>query len=513
VTSVCLGMIVRDAETVVERCIRSCLPLVDRAVIIDTGSVDNTMQIVRDTIDGLPVTYLESDWVGHNVNRTELLEKTRASGADYTLMPDADMELIQEGPLRELTKDEYLIPIRDRGLVYPLPLLTSNTKRFFYAGVAHAYLACEDAPTEGELLEEIAFWDHGGGGGRPGKIERDRDLLSLEVGKNPADRRSWFYLAQSFRDLDQHDEAIAAYKIRAQLGGWSEEVYQSLYNAGMLLSEHVNFYDGAKLLLAAAEMKQNRAEALRALAGCATSVANKIPFPRDEVLFVEPHAYTASQPTLESVTVEVPPAPDLNPRSRRKKRAKLTPANVSAIIVTRGNVDLEPCLAELPYDDVIVWDNNEREHDYKCFGRYAAIPEAKNPVVYFQDDDIIFTAHQELLAAYEPGVLVANMDNDWYQGYYQGLTVLPGAGSICDADMAADAFGQYLDEHPFDDALLTFGDHAFGILSPSKVVDLGFEVREFADAPDRLYQQPGSTERKWAMIRRAHALKETAVAA
>ena len=508
-------MIVRDAETVVERCIKSCLPLVDRAVIIDTGCVDNTIQVIKDTLGDLPATFYESEWVGHAHNRTELLAKARESGADYCLMPDADMELIQERPLRELDMDEYMIPIKDRGLVYPLPLLTSNKKKFFYAGVAHAYLASEDAPTQGVLLDEIAFWDHGGGGGRPGKIERDRELLSQAIGENPADRRSWFYLAQSFRDLDQHEEAIAAYKIRASLGGWSEEVYQALYQAGMLMSEYVNFYEGAKMLLAAAEMKQNRAEALRALAGCATSVANKIPQPKDEVLFVEPGAYTAAQIEMAEVLPleQMPPLPDLKPRSRRKKRAVLTPANVSAIIVTRGDKDLTPCIETLPYDDIVVYDNSKREHDYKCFGRYAAIPDVKNPVVYWQDDDIIFTKHEELLAAYEPGLVVANMDEAWHQGYYQGLTVLVGAGSLCDAELPAETFARYLAEYPFDDELLTFGDHAFGILTPSKVIDLGFEVRDFADDADRLYQQPGSTDRKWAMIRRAHALKEQAVAA
>ena len=188
-----------------------------------------------------------------------------------------------------------MLPIRDRGLVYPLPLLTSTKRDFSYHGVAHAYLTCSDGPSEGVLLESVALFDHGGGGSRPGKIERDAELLAAEVGKNPADARSWFYLAQSYRDLDEVDKAIAAYKIRAGLGGWDEEVYQALYQAGVLMCRHVNFYEGVKLLVAAAGMKQNRAEALRAMAGAAEAVANKIPLPRDEVLFVEHGAYTAKE--------------------------------------------------------------------------------------------------------------------------------------------------------------------------------------------------------------------------
>ena len=300
-------------------------------------------------------------------------------------------------------------------------------------------------------------------------------------------------------------EAIAAYKMRASLGGMQGEVYQSLYQAGMLMCEHVNFYEGAKLLMAAAEMKHNRAEALRALAGCSTSVANKIPYPENEVLFVERGAYTAKPPAPP-----VPPKPDLSPTGKFGRRAKITAKDVSAIIVTRGNVDLDPILATLPYSDVIVWDNSKREHDYKVFGRYAAIPEAKNGVIYWQDDDIIFDSHHDLLAAYEPGKVVANMDQPWIQGAgYDDLLVLMGAGSLCDTDIPAEVFARYLAQHPFDDDLLLEADFAFGVLAPWKRVDLGYRVREFADDADRLYTQPGQTERKWNMIRRCQELLET----
>lgn len=474
-------MIVRDAEETLERCIKSCLPLVDRAVIIDTGSTDKTMEVAKAALGDLPVSFFESEWVGHAHNRSELLERARESGADYTLMPDADMELLQEGPLRDLEKDEYMVPIKDRGLVYPLPLLVSNSKRFYYAGVAHAYLACHDQPSEGEVLEEIAFWDHGGGGHREGKIERDRDLLAAEVGKNPMDARSWFYLAQSFRDLDQVNEAIFAYKVRSNLGGWSEEVYQALYQAGMLLSAHVNFYEGAKFLIAAAEMKQNRAEALRALAGCANAVADKIPQPKDEMLFVEPGAYTYK-----------PPEP------------KIGADEVSAVIVTRGDVDLAPVLEALPYEDIVVWDNSVRD-DLKIYGRYEALKECKHDIIFTVDDDVIFTNHDALLAAYKPGMITANMDPSW-AAVYDRETALIGAGALWDKNLPALAFEKYLAEHPFDEDFRIVCDVVFGSLTPFQIVDLGYEVRPFADDPDRLYHQPGQTERKFEFIRRAKAL-------
>lgn len=40
--TICLTMIVKDEAAVIERCLESALPLIDRYLIVDTGSTDNT---------------------------------------------------------------------------------------------------------------------------------------------------------------------------------------------------------------------------------------------------------------------------------------------------------------------------------------------------------------------------------------------------------------------------------------------------------------------------------------
>ena len=42
------------SEAVIERCLRSAIPHIDHWTIADTGSTDQTMQIIRDTLDGIP---------------------------------------------------------------------------------------------------------------------------------------------------------------------------------------------------------------------------------------------------------------------------------------------------------------------------------------------------------------------------------------------------------------------------------------------------------------------------
>src|ERR1051326_2814506 len=113
--------------------------------------------------------------------------------------------------------------------------------------------------------------------------------------------------------------------------------------------------------------------------------------------------------------------------------ARPTVDSVTAVIVTRGDIDLAPCIDALPYKKLIVWNNSLRP-DTKIYGRYLAIKEVTTPFVYFQDDDVIFRRHDELMAAWEPGLMVVNMDEPWVQAAGYERQAMVGAGSIMAAD-------------------------------------------------------------------------------
>lgn len=185
-------------------------------------------------------------------------------------------------------------------------------------------------------------------------------------------------------------------------------------------------------------------------------------------------------------------------------------SEVTAVIVTRGNVDLEPILATLPYDDVVVWDNSRHAFDSKCYGRFLAIGEAKNEVIYFQDDDILFTEHEVLLAAYEPGRITANMPSPWYEtnGYDKLGCALVGAGSLVPRDLPWPALDRYLAEYPADDLFLTYCDLVHGILTPSKRFDFGYTILPYASAPGRIYTTPGAAERRAEFLARVLDIRD-----
>lgn len=187
----------------------------------------------------------------------------------------------------------------------------------------------------------------------------------------------------------------------------------------------------------------------------------------------------------------------------------MTPDQVSAVLVTKGDVDLAPILATLPYEDVVVWDNSKREHDFKTFGRHAAEAECKNDVIYHQDDDLIFRNHEQLLAAYAPGRITANMPSPWYERveYDKKQQVMLGGGSLVDKGLTRVALNRYLDTYPLDDDFLVYCDCIVGALTPAVRVDFGFEALPQCEWGNRISTQPGCWERKAMMDARAFEIR------
>lgn len=196
-------------------------------------------------------------------------------------------------------------------------------------------------------------------------------------------------------------------------------------------------------------------------------------------------------------------------------------AAVSAVIVTRGDVDLTEILESLPEEwERVVWDNGAREvrrhrpgsftaefrgneHtgpllDLAVYGRYAAIHYGlcDGDVIFIQDDDCIVDA-AAIAAAYEPGRLVANMPTGRWPDYLDSALV--GWGAIFDRNLPGQAFERFDVGHPAwgDAEFYRTCDVVFSALTPRTVIDVGFRHLPWAEDPGRaMFLQPGhKTER------------------
>ncbi len=186
----------------------------------------------------------------------------------------------------------------------------------------------------------------------------------------------------------------------------------------------------------------------------------------------------------------------------------ITADQVTACLVTRGDVDLEPILDTLPYPNVIVWGADREE--LHVYGRYAAMREAATRVVYTQDDDCLFRDHHALLDAYQPGVLAAVYGHGPTPCGFGDIALVHG-GALMDTGLAEAAFTRYLDRFPYDEEFEREADMISGCLAPHIQVTLPYEIRmDVATRPNRMCNQPWQREMKLRVTNRARWVRDHA---
>ncbi|KAB1986230.1 tetratricopeptide repeat protein [Streptomyces triticiradicis] len=258
-------MIVKNESRVIERCLGSVRHLIDTWMISDTGSTDGTQDLIRAALADVPGELHEEPWVDFGHNRTRNIRRARGR-ADFLLTVDADHVLRQDAPLPPLTATSYMLRYDTPGTQHRFKHLMRGDRDWRYEGVTHEY-PCADGPDAQENLDALVIEDHADGGCRADKFERDARLLRGELERDPANTRTVFYLANTERDLGNAEEAVALYERRAAMGGWPEEVYVSLLEAGLLKAERTGDWPGAMDAFSRAwEVRPQRLEACYELA-------------------------------------------------------------------------------------------------------------------------------------------------------------------------------------------------------------------------------------------------------
>jgi glycosyltransferase involved in cell wall biosynthesis len=269
---VCLNMIVKDEAHVIARCLAPLKQLIDTWLIVDTGSTDRTREMIEEELKDIPGQLHRRPWVGFGHNRTEAIELARDT-ADYLLFVDAD-EVVEASPAfswPSLTSDAYEMLLQHGTMQYYRVCLVSTRLRWRSVGVLHEYLEADQPYTTSKLLG-LKIVTHMDGGRSQGidsasKYRRDAEVLEKALLQEPENTRYVFYLAQSYRDGDLLDQAIATYKKRVSMGGWAEEVWYSLFQIGCLSElTKKSPQDVDAAYLAAYQYRPTRAEPLVNLA-------------------------------------------------------------------------------------------------------------------------------------------------------------------------------------------------------------------------------------------------------
>ena len=129
--SLSVSIITLNEADRIERCLESVKDLADEIIVFDSGSTDNTLDIVRRYTDRI----WETDWPGYGRQKQRALEQ--ATG-DWVLAIDADEALDEtlQNSVRELLSNN-----RDKVVAVKMPwAVTVHGKRLDYGRSARAPL-------------------------------------------------------------------------------------------------------------------------------------------------------------------------------------------------------------------------------------------------------------------------------------------------------------------------------------------------------------------------------------
>ncbi|HXS53127.1 MAG TPA: glycosyltransferase [Usitatibacter sp.] len=267
--SICLNMIVRDEAHVIERCLASARPWIDRWAIVDTGSADETPALVRHALAGIPGELQHRPWRDFGHNRNEALQLARPGGG-YLLLIDADEALrVPRGfAWPELDAPAYYLQAEAGPVRYSRPALVDAALDWRWEGVIHEYLAATP-PVRFALLDwpRIVVRQDGARSRDPGKLDKDIQVLRAALAREPGNTRYAFYLAQTLRDAGDLAGALEAYRQRWNMEGWDEERWYALYQVARMTERlGANVGEVQAAYLAAYRERPSRAEPLFNLA-------------------------------------------------------------------------------------------------------------------------------------------------------------------------------------------------------------------------------------------------------
>ena len=237
IPTLCLNMIVKNESKIITRLFDSVLHIIDCYCICDTGSTDNTVEIITEYFKekNIPGKVVKEPFKNFCYNRTFAL-KACLDMSDFLILLDADMILEVKNFDKKMLNngDSFTILQGNESFYYQNQRIIRNNGLYSYTGVTHEYI---NTPPDnrGYNIEKNSLFitDVGDGGSKSDKFERDIKLLLQGIHDEPKNERYYFYLANSYHDSGRFGEAINVYKKRIELGGWVEEVWYSYYRIGL----------------------------------------------------------------------------------------------------------------------------------------------------------------------------------------------------------------------------------------------------------------------------------------
>lgn len=324
--NIAVVLMVKNESARIEFTIKSCNhPSISGLVIYDTGSTDNTIEVIKSTAKSLKnikhVDIIQGEFqdfaTSRNINLDFAQECAVKHGYNLFFLLDSNDELIFENnfdPAKLVKSDaavwlvncEWKIRNDESPMIFRnTKLVKANVPELRWIGVVHEYLT--PGSHKRELCDSVKVVQDrikDNDGKTRERWLRDRILLEKEVENNPGDLRSLFYLAQTYACIGENKLAYEHYEKRSLINdGFYEEQYCSLYRCGELarilsLPDEIaiSWFTKAFIHSERAEPLVSIAEIYEKsrnykLAYIFVNMACKLKYPENMLLFVDKNCY------------------------------------------------------------------------------------------------------------------------------------------------------------------------------------------------------------------------------
>jgi len=257
-----LTQIVKNESHVIERMLKSIKSIVDGICIVDTGSTDDTINIIKKWGEDNGVeTYVEerpfdsfenSRNASFDLARKNFLgKKDKNTYYNFWLDADEEIEIGPEFDKQKLDKDLYMFNTYINAMKYTRNELCRLDKPFRFYGPVHEFIVCDEKNITSALMDGITVrvsmdggsWQHD----IPAKYKSHAHILEKHIDASREDPRWIFYTAQSYHDSAcvpdnkaENDErlrrSMGYYKERVtRPDGYPEEIFYSQFRIGTIM--------------------------------------------------------------------------------------------------------------------------------------------------------------------------------------------------------------------------------------------------------------------------------------
>jgi len=308
--TISLVMIVKDEEKILERSIQSVKSIIDEFIIVDTGSIDKTKDIINKygKVFELPFTnYVDT--------KNEAL---KLATGDYIILLDADEYIVSGIDKLKTYADNQLVECvaakiiegNDRVIAnsYFRNRMWRNNREWKYDGPGVHEVLCGPGPIiyDGEIKVRH---DHSHREQKDAETIIQKywgyvDILNNFLKDNPSDGRALFYLARTYKDLGKSLTAITIYEKYLELNTFFiDERWQAAYDIAQCYKAEGEYDKAIMFCDKAISIDSRRAEAYnlkgfmyyamqdwdKAIECYEKSLKQK--FPEDVTLFINPQEY------------------------------------------------------------------------------------------------------------------------------------------------------------------------------------------------------------------------------